>query len=231
MKKTNKMNKMKKALLATSLSGVIIASAGMGTYSWFTSETNAYGEMKTGTFEINNGEDIAEALFEGGGFAPSQLQYGNWVSLSNTGDMDAHLKATYYHSVDKASLDKYDVGYMAMKYTVKPGQDSYDDAKIALDNLFSGVTNERAALSELPAGVEVSSQILSEEEIASGEILLGEGSSDDFWELADGQYIDIMIAVKLDDSAGNEYQGATYEANLNVIAKQTDPEATYEDEE
>lgn len=230
MKKTNKMNKMKKALLATSLSGVIIASASMGTYSWFTSETNAFGEMKTGVLEINNGEDIGEALFEGEGFAPSQLEYGNWVSLSNTGDMDAHLKATYYHSVDKASLEKYEVGYMAMKYTIKPGQDAFDDAKIALDNLFNGVTNERAILSNLPAGVEVSSQILSEEEVASGEILFGEGSKDDFWNLADGQYIDIMVAVKLDDSAGNEYKGATYEAHLNVIAKQTDKDATYGDE-
>lgn len=225
------MKKLKKVLLTTSLSGALIASAGLGTYSWFTSETNASGELKTGVLEINNGEDIGEALFEGEQFAPSQLEYGNWVSLSNTGDMDAHLKATYHHAVDKASLDKYAVGYMAMKYTVQPGQDVYEDSKIALDKLFNGTTNERAALANAPEGVELSAKVLSEEEVTSSEILLGEGSEDDFWELEEGQYIDIMVAVKLDESAGNEYQGVTYEANLNVIAKQTDNGATYGDEE
>ncbi|AIF45561.1 hypothetical protein X953_16350 [Virgibacillus sp. SK37] len=37
-----------------------------------------------------------------------------------------------------------------------------------------------------------------------------------------------MIAVKLDESAGNDYQGARYYASLNVIAKQTDDGAQYE---
>ncbi|WP_077358697.1 hypothetical protein [Virgibacillus halodenitrificans] len=178
--------------------------------------------------ELNNGTDIEQPLFDEKQFSPSQLQYGSWVSLSNTGDLDAHLKAIYNHSIDKASLDAYEVGYMAMKYTVKPDQDAYKDSKIALDNLFNGVTNERSVMKSLPNDIEVSGKIVTQKDADSGEIVLGEGSEDSFWEVEEGQYIDLMIAVKLDESAGNDYQGARYNASLNVIAKQTDDGAKYE---
>ena len=222
-----KKNNIKKFLLATSLSAILIAAAGFGTHSWFTSETNAHGEMQSGVLEINDGMDIEEPLFDGKAFTPSQLEYGNWVSLSNTGDLDAHLKATYSHSIDKASLDAYEVGYIAMKYTVKPGQDAQEAAKIELENLFDGVTNERSPMS-ISGEAEMYGEIFSEDEGDSGEIIFGDGSEDSFWELEEGQYIDIMIGVKLDESAGNDYQGAIYNANLNVKAKQTDNGAQYE---
>lgn len=231
MKKTNGMKKTKNMLLGTALAGTLMLSAGFGTYSWFTSETNAHGEMKNGVLEINDGNDIETPIFSETGFAPSQLQYGEWLSLSNTGDLDAHLKATYIHSVDKASLEAYEVGYMAMKYTVKPGQDVYEDSKIKLDNLFNGTTNERSvSLSSQIEGVEIMGNVLSQEEVDSGEIVFGEGGADSFWQLDEGQYIDIMVGIKLDENAGNEYQGATYKALLNVIAKQTDDGAEYENE-
>lgn len=221
-----KKNKVKKVFLATSLSAALIATAGLGTHSWFTSESTAHGQLQSGVLEINDGADIKESLFDGQSFSPSQLHYGNWISLSNTGDLDAHLKATYNHSTDKASLDGYEVGYMAMKYTITPGQDEYEDSEIALDNLFDGTTNERSISLNVSDDVEVYGELLSETD--SGEILLGEGTENSFWELDEGQYIDIMVAVKLDESAGNEYQGAVYEGHLNVIAKQTDEGAQYE---
>ncbi|WP_042143608.1 hypothetical protein [Paucisalibacillus sp. EB02] len=222
------MKKTKNLLLGSAIVGMIVATASMGTYSWFTSETNAQGDMENGTLEINNGADIEETLFSGVKFAPSQLQYGNWVSISNTGDMDTILKATYTHKVDKASLEKYAIGYMAMKYTVTPGQDVYEDAKIALENLFNGTTNERSVTSaNLPEGVEVVGKVLSEAVADSGEIQLGEGDDDSFWQLEEGQYIDIMVGIKLDESAGNEYQGAKYDAGLKINAKQTDNGAEY----
>src|SRR5699024_12522585 len=96
-----KKHKVKKVFLATSLSAALIATAGLGTHSWFTSETNAHGEMKNGALEINNGVDIEEPLFEGENFTPSQLEYGNWVSMLNTGDLVEIFTATYSHSIDK----------------------------------------------------------------------------------------------------------------------------------
>lgn len=223
------MRKAKKFLLGTTLAGVLIASAGMGTYSWFTSETKAQGDMENGVLQINDGQDIEEPIFSGTKFTPSQLQYGEWLSLSNSGDLDTYLKATYTHSIDKASLEAYEVGYMAMKYTVTPDQDTYEDSKIALENLFNGTTNERSiASAKRPDGVEVVGKVLTKGEADSGEILFGEGEADSFWQLDKGQYIDIMVGIKLDESAGNEYQGAKYNAALNVIAKQTDEGAQYE---
>lgn len=222
------MKKTKKILLGTTLAGALIASAGMGTYSWFTSETSANGDMENGVLQINDGKDIEEPLFSGVKFTPSQLQYGNWVTISNSGDLDTFLKATYSQSIDKASLDAYDVGFMAMKYTVTPGKDQYEDSKIALENLFNGTTNERTQKLVKKGDVEVKGKVLSKEETDSGQILFGEGEDDSFWKLDEGQYIDIMVGIKLDESAGNEYQGATYNGTLKVNAKQTDDGAKYE---
>ena len=225
------MNKAKKMLLGTALAGTLVVSAGFGTYSWFTSETNAQGSMTNGVLAINDGADIDTPMFEGTKFAPSQLQYGEWLSLENTGDLDTHIKATYKHAVDKASLEGYEVGYMAMKYTITPGKDVYEDSKIKLENLFKGTTNERSiATSNNVDGVEILGNVLSQAEVKSGEIVFGEGSEDDFWQLEEGQYIDIMVGIKLDENAGNEYQGAIYDATLNVMAKQTDDGAKYENE-
>ena|SRR5699024_10160164 len=221
--------KKKNLLLTVALSGALFASAGAGTYSWFTSETSAFGSMESGTLEINENNDIEEPMFNGKQFAPSQLQYGEWVSLSNTGDLDAHLEATYHHAVDRASLEEYEVGFMAMKYTAQPGEDVYEDSKIALENLFNGTTNERTtSVDSAPEGVEVLGKLVDADNADSGEILFGEGSEEDFWELKENEYIDIMVGVKLEDTAGNEYQGAQYEAELTVRAKQTDDGATYE---
>ena len=223
------MKKKKNLLLVTALSAAIIAAAGTGTYSWFTSETSAFGTMESGKLEINEGKNIEEPMFDGKNFTPSQLQYGEWVSLSNTGDLDAYLKATYSHAVDKASLGEYEVGFMAMKYTVQPDEDVYEDSKIELENLFNGTTNERnISLASAPEGVEVIGKIVDENEADSDEILFGEGSEEDFWELQEDEYIDIMVGVKLEDTAGNEYQGAKYEAELTIQAKQTDDGAQYE---
>ncbi|PUB10637.1 hypothetical protein [Paenisporosarcina sp. OV554] len=224
------MKKTKKMLLGTALAGtLVVVSAGFGTYSWFTSETNALGDMKSGVLAINDGIDIDTPIFSGTKFTPSQLQYGEWLSLSNTGDLDTYLKATYKHSVDKASLGAYEVGYMAMKYTKTPGQDVYEDSKIKLANLLKGTTNERSlSIPSNSDGVEIVGNVVSQEAVDSGEIIFGKGEKDSFWQLDEGQYIDIMIGIKLDESAGNEYQGATYSAAFNVIAKQTDEGAKYE---
>ncbi|CDQ37800.1 MULTISPECIES: hypothetical protein [Virgibacillus] len=222
------MKKLKKTLLGTTFAGILVASAGIGTYSWFTSETEAQGDMQNGVLQINNDSNIETPIFSGVKFAPSQLEYGNWVTIENSGDLDTYLNATYTHSIDKASLDAYEVGYMAMKYTTTPDQDTYEKSKIQLENLFNGETNERTFTTANTEGVELSGELLTDEEVDSGEITFGEGSEDSFWQLDEGQYIDIMIAIKLDESAGNEYQGAQYDATFHVIGKQTDDGATYE---
>ena len=232
MAKTQGMKKTKNVLLGTALAGALIVTTGFGTYSWFTSESNAQAEMQNGILQINGGGNIDTPIFTAEQFAPSQLHYGEFLTISNTGDMDAHLKATYTHSVDKASLEGYEVGFIAMKYTVKPGEDTYADSKIKLDNLFNGTTNEVLSIqNEGKKRVETLGTLLSAAQIESGEIVVGDGENEEFWALEEGQYIDIMMGIKLDEHAGNEYQGASYKAGLNVIAKQTDSGSTYTTED
>lgn len=228
------LKKAKIALFYIAVVGLLIAFSGGGTFSWFTSQTTATGEMQNGKLELNNGEDIELSIFEGSKFTPSQLEYGNWLTISNTGDLDTYLKATYSHSVDKASLEGYDIGYMAMKYTVQPDKDTMEQAKIELANLFDGTTNERPASINLSDDVEVFGGMLTDDKVSlmnvdSGEIAIGEGEDEDsFWGLEEGQYIDVMFGLKLDESAGNEYAGAIYNATLTVDGKQIDTGAEFQ---
>ncbi|UAL46426.1 hypothetical protein K7887_16110 [Sutcliffiella horikoshii] len=239
------MFKLKNAFLGSALVGTMVVSVSFGTYSWFTSETNATGQITNGLLEINNGQDMESMIVDQAGFAPSQLVYGEWLTIENTGDMDVYLKATYNQSVDAdVSLDAYKIGYIAYKFS--EGEEMTDDileeSRIYLDQLFNGPTNEAKTLSkEITPGVEMVVGFVEEEEIqqagaaksSSGKakMVLGEGSKEgekhEFWQLNDNQYIDLSFAIKLDHTAGNEYQGVTYSSNLNIQAKQMVDGAKY----
>ena len=155
------MKKIQKALLATSMAGALVVSAGYGTYSWFTSSTKADGAINNGTLSVNNGQAITTPLFAGEKFAPSQVVYGDFVTLDNTGDLDQILKVNYSSSVDKASADPYKIYYMAFKYTVKPDMDELNDWRMQWEKgFFNGNSNpngmlSRAAVTALPKGVTV----------------------------------------------------------------------------
>ncbi|NQD67237.1 hypothetical protein HP456_15080 [Bacillus haikouensis] len=232
------MFKLKNAFLGSALVGAIVVSGSFGTYSWFTSETNATGTISNGTLEINNSQDMETKIIEATGFAPSQLKYGEWLKVENTGDMNAYLRATYNQSLSAdVPLDAYKVGYIAYKFS--EGQEMTDDileeSRIYLDELFNGTTNEVKSVSKAIApGVEMVVGFVEEEEnqpAAKGmsgkaKMVLGDGSKEgakhEFWQLNDDQYIDLSFAIKLDEKAGNEYQGVTYTSNLNITAKQMD---------
>lgn len=230
------MFKLKNAFLGSALVGAIVVSGSFGTYSWFTSQTNASGEITNGTLEINNSQDMQTKIIEATGFAPSQLKYGEWLKIENTGDMDAYLKATYNQSLSTdVPLDAYKVGYIAYKFSEgqEMTEDILEESRIYLDQLFRGTTNEvTQAAKTIAPGVEMIVGFVEgaeAEPAAKGmagkpKMLLGDGSKEgekhEFWQLNDDQYIDLSFAIKLDENAGNEYQGVTYSSNLNVTAKQ-----------
>lgn len=232
------MKKTKKALLATALTGALVLGAGVGSYSWFTSEIQATGQITNGTLEINNGNNIEESIVNYNGFAPSNLVFGDWLTIENTGTMDTHLEASFSHELDQnVSVSNYKVGYIAFKYTTQPGRDIREATQTKLQELFDGVTNEveaQEAVAALSDDVEIITgfveepefRAFSEGEVNKGGFVLGDGAlpgaDNEFWQLTEGQYIDLNFGVKLDENAGNEYQGVTYSALLDVIAKQTD---------
>jgi spore coat-associated protein N len=229
------MKKAKKALLGTALAGAMVVSAGFGTYSWFTDVKEAQGTIDNGTLTLG----MDKNLFTHENFAPSQLLFGDLVHIENTGSLDQILRATYTHSTDKnAGIGKYKVGYVAIKYSEKPAGDIPKDMKIRLGGMFNGATNpvEQSSARGVAANksnYEVVSGMLTDEQLKSLQanavntsktFNFGEGG---FWKLKDNQYIDIMFGVKLMDTAGNEYQGAHYDATFKVEAKQTDPDSEF----
>ncbi|KQL56651.1 MULTISPECIES: TasA family protein [Bacillaceae] len=234
-----KKKALKLSLLGTAFAGALVFTAtSTGSFAWFTDSVEATGEIQGGTLELNNGQDIDGSIVQASNFAPSQLIFGDWLSVENTGTLDTHLQATYRHQVDlEVPIDAYKVGYIALKYTVAPGRDVYEDAQYRLDQLFNGVTNEVQTFSAASTAgsddVEVLVAIVDESEYDqnTGELFLGDGSQtgrdNEFWQLDEGQYIDLNFGVKLDENAGNEYQGAVYQAVLEVLAKQTDNGANY----
>ncbi|MGN7312348.1 hypothetical protein ACTHQ4_14735 [Alkalicoccobacillus gibsonii] len=232
------MKKTKKVLLGVSVAGALVLGAGMGSFSWFTSEIQATGQLQTGTLEINNGQDIEENIVNYSGFAPSNLVFGDWLTIENTGSMDTNLEVEFSHELDKnVDISSFKVGYIAIKYTSQPSRDVLEASQIKLQELFDGVTNEvetQAAIADIAEGAEVVSGIVeapefrafSEGAVSSGGFLIGDGaltgSTNEFWQLDESQYIDLNFGVKLDENAGNEYQGLAYSASLDVVAKQID---------
>jgi spore coat-associated protein N len=234
------MNKLKKALLGTTIAGSLVIGAGIGTYSWFTAEKTATGNIVNGTFGLGD----MGTLFDQQKFAPSQLIYSDWQLVENTGNLDQLLRATYTHSVNSANatVKKYKVGYLALKFKQKPTEDQLIAYKQKLGALFNGTYNDVTPRLKAAVGnnVEVEQGILSDDQVkslmssrAQGQgdnmtrtITLGDGTK--FWSLKEGQYIDIMFGVKLSENAGNEFQGVGYTGSFKVEAKQTDEGAQYQ---
>ncbi|MCM3717675.1 CalY family protein [Fictibacillus phosphorivorans] len=225
------MKVAKKALLGTALAGALVVSAGFGTYSWFTDVKSANATIDGGTLSLG----MDTKLFTHENFAPSQMLVSEFKKIDNTGSLNQILRATYTHSVDKAPVNKYKVGYMAIKYAERPNETILKDMVMDYQNNFDkGVTNPvvpKAAKSA--TSFEVEGGMLSDEQTSALKaqasnnektINFGEGK---FWKLRNNQNIEIMFFVKLLDSAGNEYQGAHYDAQFKVEAKQTDDGAKF----
>ncbi|USK35857.1 hypothetical protein LIT25_11465 [Bacillus sp. F19] len=240
-----KLVKVKKALLGTTIAGVIAVATSYGTYSWFTSETTAQGEITNAVVQINNGQNIQEKIVAQENFAPSQLVFGDWLTIDNTGTVNTFLQAKLNQTLDKdLSLDTYKVGYIALKYKVKPTEDVFKESLIKLEELYEGTTNvvSRSLDSDEPVkiaeGVEMITGFLNAPEarsaavVGENEFLLGDGAEsgkgNKFWNLKTDEYIDLLFGVKLDESASNDYQGVKYSADFSVKAKQKDDGALYE---
>ncbi|MEH7299937.1 hypothetical protein [Neobacillus drentensis] len=234
------MKSWSKALLGTAMAGLLVAGAGYGTYSWYTAEKTASGTIDNGTFGL---ADMGQ-LFQHQKFAPSQQLTSEWQTIQNTGNLDQLLKATFTQTIDSpnANINKYKVGYIALKFKTKPNQDVLKAVKFKMGALLNGGTVNPIDQTDMTASgaVEVTQGVLSDVPVQSGvnaqskskankmskTFTLGDGTK--FWSLKEGEYIAISFGVLLSDSAGNEFQGVHYNANFKVEAKQTDPGAQYQ---
>lgn len=236
------MKNIKKVLIGTALAGSLVVGASYGTYSWFTAETSSTGTIENGTFALGE----MAALFQHQNFAPSQVLFSEVQTIDNTGTLDQILKATYNHSVspigNKAIISKYKVGYFAFKSTADnqpspDGENGYIDKNI--DKIFKGSSNVvlSKAAAVVDQGLQVKEGLLSDQAapnlaaksqgLTEKTFVVGNGDNDSYWTLKSGEHIDVIFVVKLDESAGNEFQTIQYTGNFNVKAKQTDVGAEF----
>jgi spore coat-associated protein N len=224
------MKKWQKALIGTALASSLVIGSGVGTYAWFSAEKTAKGAMENGTFSLGE----MGQLFKHQGFAPSQLLFSDWQTIENTGNMDQLLRGTFSSKVNSsaANINKYKVGYIALKYKVKPNEEVLKAYKYRLEAVLDGTTNPINGFDLKSSEVELEYGVLSSDEVSAfagkptaKTITLGDGSK--FWSLNNNEYIDIVFGVKLSEEAGNEFQGVQYDAEFKVEAKQSDNGAEY----
>jgi spore coat-associated protein N len=230
------MNKAKKALIATSLAGALVVSAGYGTYSWFTAEKSATGTITNGTLTLG---DASGHLFDHAKFAPSQLLMANWTSFENTGNLAEIFKVTYTESLNMAqgSLGNYSFQGYALTVPTSYNLTNADKAfyENAIRSYLGGGNPTTAAAAELPKLPDGSSvQKIDSAQDAKAATAKAATANDSRttspgWEqtLPVGYKIVIIAGVKLSSDAGNEYQGAVYNGTLKVNGKQTDKGAQF----
>ncbi|WP_018922258.1 TasA family protein [Salsuginibacillus kocurii] len=206
------MNKTKKVMVATALTGVLGVGAFFGTYSWFTDATaTGESEVTAGTLEITDIANENVFLPEGEEFhiAPSRTVEGETITVANTGNMEVvpRLKLNMDVNGDDNN-DNYNGEDLRDKYEVtmhfEREDRGYDETRTL-------------ALSDVDEDRGIINQFFPEE--------------DGFeYPVAPGDDFEVTFDLKLKEEAGNEYQGSVVTGSLEVEAKQTDEGAEYENE-
>lgn len=194
------MNKMKKVLLGTALSGVLIAGAGAGTFSWFNASYDASGTITNHTLEINGSVEATETLDFGNKMLAPSRTVSDSISIKNTGSLDQIVRlnadfALYDGTTNVGTPDKS--GY-EMTATV-----FYNGARVA----------------SATGNVEEIDEFLELKEWWP--------STGGIGNFVPGAEVKVDLNVKLLESAGNEYQGKTLRGELKVEARQTDANSQF----
>lgn len=221
------MNKMKKALLGTALAGAVVVGASAGTYAWFNAEYTNGGSITNHTLTLTDGDgdkgtEVYEALNFGGavgsaGEDATKLAPGRTVSdsfsIENSGTMNQILRANLDIMLKDASGNVMTPNSVKGEYTITA----------------SG-TFKRGATS-YPFNISGDADTI-DQWLGNNKFLPDADGLDASWAyFKPGDKLDVKLDVKLKESAGNEYQGATISGGLEVDARQTDANSKYLGEE
>lgn len=204
-----KANKIKKLALGVALSGALIAGAGYGTYSWYTSEVKATGSVQNTTFELNGGAKTDLGNLFTGTLTPSHTTEEKSAVITNTGQEAMYLRAKFNFDVQGGSADK---ATLLSAYEVKPTL-VYKGKTVAVPSAVDEDGDGWVKVSDLQS---VLDKWLPSEDGAT---------SDKF---ASGDKLEIKLQLKLADTADNRWQGVTFSGDLAVQGKQTDEGAKFE---
>jgi spore coat-associated protein N len=204
-KKTKKgrefrMKKVKKALLGSVIAGTLVAGAGAGTYAWFNADYKASGTITNHTLTINNSTTATETLDFGNEMLAPGRTVNDSFSFKNTGTLDQILRAGLDFQLKDASGNAISVPDKS-KYLVTAtvhftrGGTTYNIGPVSGD--AQSIDQYLAGNTWFPSAA-------------------GAGT------FLPGDEVKVDVAVKLLETAGNEYQGKKLYGEVEIQAKQTD---------
>jgi spore coat-associated protein N len=194
------MKNVKKALIGTALAGTLVIGAGAGTYSWFNASYKASGEITNHTLTINGETSALETVAFDGDLAPGRTVNGGF-SFENTGSME---------QVVRAGLD-----FQLKDKNGNPiSTPSKDDYLVTATVTYNGTTYPAVS-----GNADVIDQYFAGNTWRPNANGVGG--------FMPGDKVEVALQVKLNEGAGNEYQGKKLYGELVIDAKQTDTDATF----
>lgn len=196
------MKNVKKALIGTALAGTLVFGAGYGTYSWFTDDVSAEGEITNHTLDLNIDKTT---LFDNEKFAPG-LSKTETVVFTNNGSMDQKLHAGLNLTLKKDGT-AINLSKAPYKYSAKVTRIDGSGAPVGNVINLGPVNGDRL------------------DTIFAGDNWYPDNvTTHPYPTLAAGHSIKVEIKVELDGAtAGNDYQGLTMLNEFEVEAEQIEP--------
>jgi LPXTG-motif cell wall-anchored protein len=153
--------------------------------------TFASGEMKEGNVELNNGNQTLEAIFgEDQQLAPSQIVTSKEIKIINTGTLSLKMFQEFFVSLKQTGYTNDELSKMLDKYSLRVHW--YKNGK---EIKVNGISNSWINANEFNTSFNKEGWVEVDNLKAS-------------------ENLSMVIDVKLDENAGNEYQGALLNISL-----------------
>ncbi|MFD2707103.1 hypothetical protein [Salibacterium lacus] len=204
------MNKTKKALIATSVAGVMAAGAGFGTFSWFTeSQETGSSDVQAGTLSLTDISEERVFSTEGQLLQPVKqntaendseyMAEGNSITFENDGNLA--LDPRLMLDVETNGIDGAD----GNDYKIRMNLDRTGSVDWSGQSEWIDANETEAPINEWFRDA-------------------ADGFNRD---MEPGDEVTVSFDVYLDQEAGNEYQDSSVTGTLRVDGKQTVEDAEY----
>lgn len=187
--------------------GIALGGVGLGTFAWFTNNTDINNNVLT-TGNVNlevrayNADGTRVNQFTVGGLLPGEETTVGYVALRNTGTADIKWRG-YLQLTDGTALSPLRITMIAQPDDFDPGFGSgvYEGPGVNEETVSWATWAEISSPSNTPL------------------------NSGDVWAHKPGVYQYFKVVAKLDDNAGNSWQGVSMTARLRFdVTQSNNPE-------
>lgn len=193
---------MKRKLMTGILVAIIVLFIGVGAYAWFSSTLiTKSNKISTGELSLNSKIDESDVgnIFKAEKIIPGEVSNAGTWSITNTGTMNMKLKAQVVPSITDRDngKDTLDKSKFEVKPTFKIELPSDSTKNIEYEGEFKSIT-------ELEN--ELNNQFKS---LINNEFIVG-------------QNLILQLDIRLNNTAGNDYQGSSLDFTIKIIGDQID---------